>query len=97
MSQEVIHGIKVIRLNSSRIDEPDDPSYPFKLEAILRPPESMVMAFIGLCGGREELVVRALTKGAMDEFLVANDFRKHPRLRHLTITGPNGVIEDIEK
>ena len=88
---DVIPGIKVIRHNASGINLPDDPSMPYKLEANLRPPEFMIVAFIGLYGGSEEFVVRSETGEALEKFIEMNDLRTHPRLRRLTITTPNGV------
>lgn len=89
-----IPGIKLIRHTGSIRDCPDDPSIPFKLEVNLRPPEFMEMAFIGLYGGSEEIIVRGETKEALDKFIEINRLREHCRLRYLTITGPDGVIED---
>lgn len=96
MSNE-IPGLKLIKHNANRIDLPDDPSYPYKLELLCRPPESMAIAFIGLFGGREELVVRAMTKEALETFIVQNEYRTHPRLSRLTVTGPEGLIEELPK
>jgi hypothetical protein len=92
-----IEGLKLIRLNSSRVNEPDDPSYPYKLEVNLSPPELMQVAFVMLCGGSEELVVRALTRDAIDQFIQQNDLRRHPRLRRMTITGPDGTREESSR
>lgn len=89
-----IEGLKVIRFNSARINEPDDPSYPYKLVINLRPPDFMQVAFIMLYGGSEELLVRALTRKAIDDFVAQHDFHHHPRLRHMTLTapGPDGTL-----
>lgn len=81
-----IKGIKLIRHNAGGVNEPDDPSYPWKLEARFSPPEFMMMAFIGLHGGSEEIVVRGETKESLEQFVEANDLRAHPRLRSLEIT-----------
>lgn len=94
MSNE-IPGLKLIRHHGSGINLPDDESFPFKLEANFRPPEFMAIAFIGLYGGSEEIVVRGMTKEALDELIGRNQFRTHPRLRWLTVTGPDGVIEQV--
>ena len=93
---EQIEGLKLIRLNSARVDEPDDPSYPYKLEVNLRPPELMQVAFVMLCGGSEEMVLRGKTRDAIDQFVELNDLRRHPRLRRMTITGPDGPPEKTE-
>jgi hypothetical protein len=90
-----IEGLKLIRLNSARINGPDDPSYPYKLEVNLSPPDLMLVAFVMLHGGSEEMVVRAMTREALDQFIDRNDLRCHPRLRRMTITGPGGMREEI--
>jgi len=90
-----IEGLKLIRLNSARINGPDDPSYPYKLEVNLSPPDLMLVAFVMLHGGSEEMVVRAMAREAIDLFIDRNDLRRHPRLRRMTITGPGGMREEI--
>ncbi len=98
MSNKVIPGIKLIKHNASGVDLPDDTSYPFRLEANLRPPEFMIMAFIGLFGGSEIIIVRGMTQKALGEFIKAYNLRTHPRLRQLTITGLNGkILEEIKR
>jgi hypothetical protein len=92
-----IEGIKLIKLNSSGINEPDDPTYPWKLEISFSPPEFLIIAFIGLFGGSEELVVRGMTREALEELLESEGYRHHPRLRKITITGPDGKPEEIER
>jgi hypothetical protein len=92
---KVIPGIKLICHNANRVNVPDDPSFPFKLEASFRPPEFMMMAFIGLVGGSEEVVIRGMTKEDLDEFVELNNLRTHPRLLHITITGPDGILEQL--
>jgi len=83
--QKVIEGIKLIRHTGGGVNEPNDPTYPFKLEAVLRPPEFMEVAFLFMFGN-EEVVVRGITKEALEEFARANDLYHHPRLISLTIT-----------
>jgi len=92
---EVIPGLKLIRHNAVNISKPDDPSLPFKLEANFRPPEFMDFTFICLHGGSEEIVVRGETKDALDRFIELNNLRDHPRLRRMTMTGPDGTVEQI--
>ena len=92
--------LKIIRLNSHRIDEPDATwaaTYPYKLTANLRPPEFMQVAFICLHGGSEELVMRGKTPEALNRFIAQNDLRQHPRLHVMLVTGPDGVIEEIRR
>ena len=92
-----IDGLKLIRLNSAQIDAPDDPSYPYKLEVNLRPPELMQVAFVMLHGGSEEVIVRGKTREAIEKFIELNDQRRHPRLRRMTITGPDNLMVDINQ
>jgi len=83
-----IEGIKLIRHNADNVDKPDDTSYPWRLDVNLSPPEFMLMAFICLYGGSEEICVRGMTREALEKFVEMNDLRGHPRLRSLEITQP---------
>jgi hypothetical protein len=96
MADEIIPGLKLIHHNASGVNVPDDPSFPFKLEGNFSPPEFMNVAFVLMHGGSEEIVVRAMTKAALDKLIEANHFRTHPRLRRMTITGPDGIAEEIK-
>lgn len=97
--KESVEGLKLIRLNRRRIN--DDAlyaaDYPYKLCVNLSPPELMQVTFIMLHGGSEEIVVRCKTREAVDDFIAANDFRNHPRLRWMTIEGPGGTREEIRR
>jgi hypothetical protein len=93
VSDDVIEGLKLIRLNTAGVDEPDDPSYPYKLKINLRPPELMQVAFVMMHGGSEIVVVRGKTREAIDRFIEVNNFRQHPRLRRGMITGPEDLCE----
>ena len=95
-SDPQIEGLKLVRLTGA-VNQPDDLSYPYKLDVNLRPPELMEVAFIMLHGGSEEIVVRAMTRDAIDRFVEANNLRRHPRLRRMTITGPDGPPEEISR
>lgn len=91
--------LRVIKITGS-IDGPDeDPVlYPYKLHAKLSPPELMQVAFIMLHGGTEEVIIRARTFEGLSRFLESNETRKHPRLRSLVITGPEGkVLENFQR
>lgn len=55
----------------------------------------MQVAFVLFHGGMEEIVVRGMSKKALDEFIRMNNLRTHPRLRRLVITGPDGVMEQL--
>ena len=88
-----IPGLKVIRFTTGRVNEPDDPSLPYKLEAAFRPPEFMQVTFVLMYGGIEEIVVRSETLEGLVELVRQNEWRTHPRLRRLVVTGPEGVLD----
>ena len=92
---DIIPGLKVIRHNVREINLPDEPSFPFKLEANFRPPEFMKLAFILMYGGSEEIFVRSMTKESLNEFVERNGLRTNSRLWRLTITGPDGIVEQL--
>lgn len=84
---DTIEGVKLI-YQTGVCDNPDDPSYPWKLEANFRPPEFMNFAFVCLYGGSEEIIVRGKTKEALEQFAKLNNLYNHPRLRALNIYQP---------
>jgi hypothetical protein len=94
---KIIDGMKLITHNAGGVNNSDDPSYPFKLEVSLRAPEFLKVAFILRYGPTEEIVVRSMTLEDLNEFIDDNEFRTHIRLLSLTITGPNGIIEQISQ
>lgn len=79
--------IKLIRYNATNVDEPDDPSYPWRLDVSLSPPEFMKVAFL-LLFGNEEICVRGGTKEALEEFANLNNLPGHPRLLSFRIWQP---------
>jgi len=95
MPNNVIPGLKLIRFNIKKLNLPDDTSLPFKLEASFRPTWFAKMAFIGLPGGREEIVVRGATLETLRRFVEVNGLGTHARLLRLTISGPEGIIEQL--
>jgi hypothetical protein len=95
-----IDGLVLVYMTGARLDrseDRDDTGYPYRLEVNLSPPQLMEVAFIMLHGGSEEIVVRAKTRAAIDTFIAKNDFSKHPRFRWMTITGPDGLKEEIAR
>lgn len=94
---DIIPGLKLIHHNAGGVRLPDDPSFPFKLEANFCPPEFMSVAFVLMHGGSEEIVVRGMTRESLEKFVEMNSLRTHPRLRRLTITGPDGIVEQTPK
>ena len=97
MSQTKAPEAKLIRHNTGRVDLPDDPSYPFKLEVSLDPPKLMEDEFVKFFGGSEEIVLRGMTKEALDKLVEAGEIRTNSRLRHFIITGPDGVVERFQQ
>lgn len=77
--------IKLIVHNASGVNGPDDPSYPWVLNANFSPPEFMSLAFVFMFGGSEVIKVRGMTKESLEKFAEENDLYNHPRLRELTI------------
>jgi hypothetical protein len=95
MPTTTIPGLKLIRHNASGVNEADDLSFPWLMEATFTPPEFLEIAFVFMHGGSEVIVVRSMSREALDEFISMNDLRNHPRLRRITITGPEGIEEEI--
>lgn len=93
-----VSDLKLIRLTGV-IDQPDDPSpsYPYKLEVNLCPPDLMLVTFVMLHGGSEVIVVRGKTREAIDRFIEQNTLRQHPRLRWMILSGPDGAQEEIAR
>lgn len=89
--------VKLIK-HTSDCDFPDDPSLPFKLEVILRPPEFLELTWIGLYGGSEDIVARG---DSAEELLVWADtygLKNHTRLRRYAITDSDGkVVEFLDR
>lgn len=83
----LIDGLKLI-FKTGCVDVPDDPSYPWRLEASFRPDGFMSVAFIALYGGEERLIVRGQTREALEQLVEVNKLCGHPRLRRLAIYRP---------
>lgn len=95
-----IEGLQLVYMTGTRLDgslDRDDTGYPYRLEVNLSPPQLMEVAFIMRHGGSEEIIVRAKTREAIDRFVDMNAFRKHPRLRRMTITGPDGLRVEMNR
>lgn len=89
--------VKFIKYNAGNIDNEDDPSYPFKLAASLNPPTMMPALFEAMGLDTEDLIVRGMTKQDLDEIIQILHLYTLPRLRHFTITGPDGFVEKFRK
>jgi hypothetical protein len=95
-----IEGLRLVYLTGAKLDrseDRDDTGHPYRLEVNLGPPELMEVAFIMLYGGSEEIIVRATARDAINQFIELNAFTKHPRFRRMTITGPDGLHEEISR
>lgn len=83
--------IKLVRHNAARIQEDDAAiavEKPWRFRMFCRPPEFMDMAFIGMIGPQEIVVVRGSDLEILRKFIAANDFEHHPRRQVLTLDGP---------
>lgn len=80
--------LKLIKCNSHGVNRPDDPTFPFRLDAEFSAPEFMQVAFCMMHGGTETLSVRGMTQEAIQEFVAKNGFDTHPRLIRMAITKP---------
>jgi hypothetical protein len=92
-----VPGVKIIKLNSSNIDEPYDPNLPWKLEMTFSPPEFMAVAFVLLHGGTERLVAQGNTREDLLLFIELEELASHPRLVSVTFTGPDGLQVEVTK
>jgi len=82
-------GVKIISHNAAGINLPDDPDYPWRAEIVYRPPEFMRVAFIAIHGATERLVIRGMTKKAIDDLVEKHCLgANHPRFIRMDITGP---------
>jgi hypothetical protein len=86
-------AIKLIR-HTGESDHPDDPSLPFKLEMVLRAPEFMVIAWIGMYGGSEEIIARGDTLEELALWMDEHGLKTHPRLSRYEITDGEGKVVD---
>lgn len=85
-------GVKLIRHNAGGISRDDDPSLPYRLELIMRAPEFMIVAFVCLVGGTEDVVARANTVEELEAWMRFHGLDDHPRLSRYRILGPDGAI-----
>lgn len=83
---------KIICANTHGINVPDDPSFPYKLEATFQHGEFMRIAAIALYGGCERVVIRGATPEVLRAIAESNEWPTHPRLIQLTIVGPDGKV-----
>lgn len=81
---DVIQGLKLIRHNFQGVNNPDDHSFPWRLDVKLRPPRLLSCAALAV-GGYEEICVRGLTRKAIHQFVEMNKLKTQPRLVSLEI------------
>ncbi len=92
---ESIPGLWLIRLNSLGVNEPEDPSRPWKLEIALLPAGFVGFTFLCLYGLVEELVLQALSREALIQFVIESECLSDPLLSKIEITGPDGSTEEV--
>jgi len=93
MNADVVKLIK----HTGECKHPDDTSLPFKLHLVMRPPEFMIVTFVMLYGGSEEVVVRGRTLEAISGWLDRSELRTHSRLLRYTITDGNDAVVEEKK
>ena len=82
--------LKLIRSTVAGIDLPDDLSFPFRLDAYFRPPETARRPSVG----NDLLVMRGMTLETLLAHVETNGYRSMRHLSSLRITGRDGrVIE----
>jgi len=79
--------VKLISHNMGGVNEPDDPSLPWRLTAVLRVPEFMNVAALFLYG-QERAVIRGSTKEELEQTAREYGITTNPRLISLTIEEP---------
>ncbi len=87
--------VKLI-LHTGECRHEDDPSYPFKLELVMRPPSLCNVAFVCLYGGSEEVLARGETPEQLKQWMARNGLSDHPRLTRWKISGPEGQVAQYE-
>lgn len=92
MKDTPIPGLHLVELTGQSPRQAPDPTKPWRLVVELTPPQFMQIAFTMLHGGTERVDVQGDTRESLEELMRRNDFRTHPRLRRLTLTGPEGVV-----
>ena len=88
--------VKLIK-HTGECDHPDDPALPFRLELMMRPPEFMIVAFVAIYGGTEEVVARGNSPEELKAWMAEYGLDSHPRLRRWSIVGPNGEVDKFNK
>jgi len=83
--------VKLI-LHTGECQHADDPSRPYRLELVMRPPEFMIVAFVGIHGGTEDVVARGDTAQELVDWMTEKGLTDHPRLIRWKITGPSNFV-----
>jgi hypothetical protein len=86
--------VKVIYANTYRLNQPDDLSYPFKMEALLHhPTDFMSIAALFLYGPNEHAIAIGMSiEDLMDWAWKSDGLPRHPRLIRLTISNRQGTV-----
>ena len=89
--------VKLIK-HTGECDHPDDPTLPYKLVLVMRPPEMGIVAFVGLFGGVEEVVARAETHEELSAWMSQHGLGDHPRLIRFSISdNADKVVESFDR
>jgi hypothetical protein len=90
--------VKLI-LHTGECRHDDDPSLPFLLELVMRPPEFMIVAFVSMHGGTEEVVARGDTAQELKDWMREHGLDTHPRLsRWRIVEGPERkLVEEYDR
>lgn len=68
--------------------------FPFKVEAVFRHSDFMIVTAILLYGGSEVIMLRAKTLRALCKAIRDNGWMDHPRRTRVTISGPDLETKD---
>ena len=88
--------IKLIRHTGEFNYPDDDPKLPFKLELVMRPPKFMIVAFVSMHGGTEDVVARGDTVDELKAWMKVHGLDRHPRLSRWRITADGAVVESFK-
>jgi|GEM_PF-2876959 len=90
-----LHRVKIIRHNVSRIKNPEDPSYPYRLYVAQPHDEFHGAAKAIMFGGAEELVVRAKTMRGINWIIKKMKLRGNTHVMDLRLTLPDGSVRNL--
>jgi hypothetical protein len=83
--------------HTGECEYPDDTTLPIKLEMVLTPPKFMQVAWIGMCGGSEEIIARSDNLEELNSWIEDHGLKRHSRLIRYEITDNGVVVEKVDK